>query len=152
MQGVTVRLLRLGSAIILVLAAAAPCGGQAASGGPAPQRRFSLGLEVLGSPRYDAQRELRLALWSSPMARLELAVARELRAAKHPGPVGLVLPSPWVQLPLHLDFGPPGQGRLGLTGPWSEHWRELSWSEKAAATAETALFVAVIAQAIRQVR
>jgi len=78
---------------------------------------FRLQLDPLYLPGYDPARELRLALWDSPMSRLELAVAREQWALRIPSPTGTLIPFEGVQLPLRLNLDS-GAQRLVL-GPWS---------------------------------
>ncbi len=132
-------------------AAAAPASAQSEDAGTAQQRRFTLGLDALYSPRYEAQRELRLGLWDSPMSRLEFAVAREMRAARHPGPTGIVTPMSRIELPVRLGFTNGAPGGMFL-GPWSPGWQELDWTEKVAAGAQTAVIVTILAQAVRHIR
>lgn len=142
----------LGTAILLTFALVAPAVAQEKATPPDPGRQLTLGLGILNSPRYEAARELRLALWDSPMSRLEFGAARELWAARHPGPVGTVMPMPLVELPVRLNFSSPGQQSLMFAGPWSAQWNQLDWQEKVATSAETALFVVVLAKAIGAVR
>jgi hypothetical protein len=141
----------LGVAVLVLLATVAPCGAQATAGAATTPRRLSLGLDVLRSPHYAAQRELRLGLWDSPMSRLEFSVARELRAARNPGPTGMVAPMSRIELPLRLSFTNGAPGGL-LFGPWSPGWRELEFSEKVAYTAQTAVFLGILAQAIHHIK
>jgi hypothetical protein len=142
-----------GVALLLTVMAVAPAvGQQEPSTPPQPGRQLSLGLDILNSPRYEAARELRLALWDSPMSRLEFGAARELLAARYPGPVGTVTPASIVNLPLRLNFSSPGEQKLFLAGPWSAQWSELSWQEKVATSMETGLFLTLIAKAIGSIR
>lgn len=143
--------LRFVAALALALVAAAPAGAQDENAPASPQRQFTLGLDVLYSPRYEAQRELRLGLWDSPMSRLEFTVAREIRAARHPGPTGIVTPMSRIELPVRLGYGSAVPGGL-LFGPWSPGWQDLDWSEKVAAGAQAAVIVTLFAQAIHHLK
>jgi hypothetical protein len=135
----------------LALLFTVPAVGQDESAPTSPQRQFTLGLDVLYSPRYEAQRELRLGLWDSPMSRLEFAVAREIRAARHPGPTGIVTPMSRIELPVRLGYGSAVPGGL-LFGPWSPGWQDLEWSEKVAAGAQTAVILTFLAQAVHHIK
>jgi hypothetical protein len=137
--------------VVLALLLAAPVAAQDGSAPTSPPRQFSLGLDVLYSPHYEAQRELRLGLWDSPMSRLEFAVAREIRAARHPGPTGMVTPMSRIELPVRLGYGSAVPGGL-LFGPWSPGWQDLEWSEKVAAGAQTAVIVTLLAQAVHHLK
>lgn len=143
--------LRFVAALALALVAAAPAAAQDGSAPPSPQRQFTLGLDVLYSPHYEAQRELRLGLWDSEMSRLEFAVAREIRAARHPGPTGIVTPMSRIELPVRLGYGSAVPGGL-LFGPWSPGWQDLDWSEKVAAGAQTAVILTFLAQAVHHIK
>jgi len=146
-----VGILRALTAVFLALVAVVPLSAQETGADAANGRQFTLGLDVLYSPRYEAQRELRLGLFEGPMSRLEFAVARELRAARNPGPTGIVTPMSRIELPLRLGYANNASGGL-LFGPWSRGWQELEWSEKVAATAQTAVIVTILAQALRHIR
>ena len=137
--------------VFLALVVAGAAAGQQPAETPAPQHpAFKLDLGPILLPGYGPARELRMALWDSPMSRLELAVAREQWAVRHPGPVGLVTPFDRTQLPLRLNFVSGAQS--ALAGPWSPEWRQLTWQERVAAGAQTGLFLWVLVEAARHVR
>lgn len=131
----------------IAVAAAAQEPAKPVAAPPARIGAFTLRLDALFSPRYDAARELRLGLWDSPMSRLELAAARELWAARSPGPLGIVPPVQHLELPLRLGFASDSQ--FGLWGPWSRGWNELSWQEKVAYGAQSGLLLWVVVEAAR---
>jgi hypothetical protein len=132
------------SMALLLGAAAAPAQqAPVAAPGPAPRTHgFGLHLEPLYQLGYEPARELRLALWDSPMSRLELAAAREQWSVRNPGPTGTVIPFEGVQLPLRLSMVSTSQ-KLVL-GPWSPGWNDLTWQEKTAAYAQTGVLAAGI--------
>lgn len=134
--------------VILVLTGASRAGGEE----PAVQARpahtsFRLDLEPLVRPGYGPARELRLAQWDCPMSRLELAVAREQWAARHPGPGGAVIPFQQGLAPFRLDLRSPAQP--AILGPWSPQWTQLTWQEKVAAGAQAGLLAWVVVEAGR---
>ena len=141
------------AALFLILAMAGAPFTYAQDGQAAPTSRhsaFRLNLEPLFMPGYEAGHELRLALWDSPMSRLELAAAREEWALRNPGPTGPVIPFQQLTIPQHLDFSSNAQ-RL-LLGPWSGEWSQLTWQEKVAAGAETGVLALVLIEIARHVR
>jgi hypothetical protein len=107
---------------------------------------FRLQLDPLYLPGYEPARELHLALWDSPMSRLELAVAREQWALRNPGPTGAVIPFEGVQLPLRLSLESAAQPLV--MGPWSPTWKDLTWQEKVAAGAQTGFVLWVLVEAL----
>jgi hypothetical protein len=136
--------------LLLVLAGASLAAGQDQAGTPARTRpTFRLQLDPLYLPGYEPARELRLALWDSPMSRLELAAAQEQWALRHPGSSGAVIPFEGVQLPLRLNLES-GAQRL-VMGPWSPTWKDLTWQEKVAAGAQTSLVFLALAQAFSHI-
>lgn len=104
---------------------------------PPPQARpsFRLDLMPLYRPGYESARELRLALWDSPVSRMELATAREAWALRNPGPIGTAMPPQHIVLPLRFDLDN-GSERLFVV-PRSPGWEGLTWQEKVAAGAQT---------------
>ncbi len=130
--------------MLLVLGGTALAAGQDQPAAPArTQGTFRLKLDPLYLPGFDAAHELRLALWDSPMSRLELTAAREQWALRNPGPNGTVIPFEGAQLPLRLNFES-GAQRL-VMGPWSPTWQDLTWQEKVATGAQTSLvFIALV--------
>lgn len=138
-------------AAVLFLAVSPLAAAQQAADTSRPDHpAFHLDLQPLFVPGYEAGRELRLALWDSPMSRLELAVAREQWALRNVGPMGAVVPFQQFVIPQRLDFAT-GAQRLVL-GPWSRDWNRLTWQEKLAAGAETGLLALVLVEMVRHVR
>jgi hypothetical protein len=136
--------------LAVTLAGTAFAAGQDPADAPVPgQRRFRLELKPLTVPGYEPARELRLALWDSPMSRLELAVAREQWALRNPGPFGSVVPFQIIQLPtrLRLDSG----AQPLVLGPWNSAWGQLTWQEKVAASAQTGFIAWAMIEMIRHV-
>ncbi len=133
--------------VFLAVVAGAVAAQQPAGAPAEPHPSFRLDLSPLVLPGYEPARELRMALWDSPMSRLELAVAREQWAVRHPGPVGLVTPFERAQLPLRLSFDSGAQS--AFMGPWNPQWQQLTWQERVAAGAQTGLFLWVVVGAAR---
>jgi len=137
--------------LALVLVGAPLSAGQDQSERPTETRpTFRLQLDPLYLPGYEPARELRLALWDSPMSRLELVAAREQWALRNPGPTGTVIPFEGVQLPLRLNLES-GAQRL-VMGPWSPTWKDLTWQEKVAAGAQTSVVLLVLAEMLGHIR
>jgi hypothetical protein len=128
--------------LVLMVAGAMPVNGQ---GTPAEARPvLRLHLDPLYQVGYEPARELRLALWDSPMSRLELAAAREQWAFRNPGPTGPVLPFESGQFPMRLRLQSPAQTLL--PGPWNPSWSSLTWQEKVAGGAQTGLVTLALIQ------
>ena len=132
--------------LVVVVAGAVFAAGQEAPGAQTPSpRAFKLDLQPLYLPGYKPAREVRLALWDSPMSRLEVAVSREQWALRNPGPAGNVVPFQEVPLPFRfradaagqsLVLGPGTQGGTSSPGrrnslparrPVSLRWRWSKW-------------------------
>ncbi|HNX49900.1 MAG TPA: hypothetical protein PLS53_14820 [Thermoanaerobaculaceae bacterium] len=109
---------------------------------PAAPRAFSLDLESYPLGSYEASKELRLAVWDSPMTRLEFGVAREMYAARMGGIVGLGTP---MGAAFRMSVGPAAPARLVFAGPWSEQWHQLEWKDQLAVAAESAFVIGVLA-------
>jgi hypothetical protein len=136
--------------LVVAVAGAALSAGQDAPSAQAPSPRpFKLDLQPLHMPGYEPARELHLALWDSPMTRLELAVSREQWAARNPGPAGGVAPFQVAPLPFRFRFDSAGQ--LLVLGPWSSKWDQLTWQEKVAAGAQTSFFAWALLEMVRHV-
>ncbi len=136
--------------VALAVASTAFAAGQGGGDTPAPgPRTFKLELQPLYLPGYDPARELHLALWDSPMSRLELTAAREQWAFRNPGPTGTVIPFEGVQLPLRLNLDS-GAQRL-VMGPWSPTWQDLTWQEKVAAGAQTGVLALALVQVLSHI-
>jgi hypothetical protein len=141
--------MRIAILTLALLLAAAPFAAaqqSAAAPAPPPQRAFRLHLKPLYQPGYEPARELRLALWDSPMSRLELAAAREQWAFRNPGPTGTVIPFEGVQLPLRLSMASSAQTLV--LGPWNAGWKDLTWQEKTAAAAQTGVLALGLIEAL----
>lgn len=138
--------------LLTVLGTVAASAQQPSAPGDAAQQHpaFHLDLGPILLPGYEPARELQIALWDSSMSRLELAVARSQWAARHPGPMGMILPFERVQLPLRLNLVSGAQSML--LGPWSPEWQELSWQDRLAAGMQTGLFMWVLVEAARHAR
>lgn len=134
--------------LVVVVAGTAFAAGQEAPGAQAPSpRAFKLDLQPLYLPGYEPAREVRLALWNSPMSRLELAVSREQWALRNPGPAGNVVPFQVAPLPFRFRADTGGQSLV--LGPWNSGWDQLTWQEKFATGAQTTLFALVLVQIAR---
>lgn len=138
--------------LVVALAGGTFAAAQEPAATPAPARR-TLGLDVphFGELAYQPAHELRLALWDSPMSRLELGLAREQWALRYPGPVGMVIPFQVAPLPLRFRMAA-DDVRLLLPGPWTPGWDRLTWQEKLAAGAQTTYVVWTIFEMFRHVR
>ena len=113
------------------------------TGAPAATpRTFSLDLRTYPLGSYEASRELRLAVWDSPMTRLEYAAAREMYRARMGGMAGIDTP---MSAAIRMSVMPGAPARLVLAGPWSEQWHELEWKDQLAVAAESALVIGVLA-------
>lgn len=133
--------------MVVALAGAAFAAGQQEPEAQAPDRRaFRLDLRQLGQPGYGPARELRLALFDSPMSRLELAMAHEQWALRNPGPTGIVVPFQMAPLRARLQFDSTVQPLL--FGPWSPGWDRLTWQEKVGAGAQTSFIVWTLVQMV----
>ncbi len=130
---------------VAVTGAAFAAGQEAPGAQAASQRAFKLGLRPFYMPGYEPARALHLALWDSPMSRLELAVSREQWTARNPVPAGGVVPFQASPLPFRLRFD--SAGRLVL-GPWSSKWDQLTWQEKVATGVQTTYLVCVVLQIV----
>jgi hypothetical protein len=136
--------------LIVALAGATVAAEQPTPVTPAPPRSgFRLHLDPLYLPGYEPARELRLALWDSPMSRLELTAAREQWALRNPGPTGTVIPFEGVQLPLRLSMASSAQSLV--LGPWSPSWERLTWQEKVAAGAQTGVLALALVQVLSHI-
>jgi hypothetical protein len=141
--------------VVFALAGVIPAAAQEAPAAAAPaaaaptQHAFQLQLQPLYDPRYEPARELRLALWDSPMSRLELTAAREQWALRNPGPTGTVIPFEGVQLPLRLHMESSAQSLF--LGPWSPSWERLTWQEKVAAGAQTGVLALALVQVLSHI-
>lgn len=140
---------------VVVLALVALCWGfpgmaqeEEAAAAPEP-RGFSLRLDTLTPGSYEASRELRLALWDSPMGRLDYAVTREMWAARMGGLPGRGTPG---MTALRMSVGPGSSPRLVLAGPWAEEWHDLAWQDKVAVTAQSALAIGIIAALVHNLK
>ncbi|MGV8039464.1 MAG: hypothetical protein AB2L07_05105 [Thermoanaerobaculaceae bacterium] len=103
---------------------------------------FSLHLNTYPVGSYEASRELRLALWDSPMSKLEYAVARELWAAQMGSLPGRGNPGSTA---IRMSVGPGRPPGLVLAGPWSQEWHELSWQNQVAVAAQSAVAIGILA-------
>jgi hypothetical protein len=136
--------------LAVTLAGAASAAGQEPADALAPgQRVFQLELEPLFVPGYEPARELRLALWDSPMSRLELAVSREQWSLRNPGPLGSVIPFQTNQGPMRLKLDSGAQPLV--LGPWSPAWDRLTWQEKVAASAQAGFLAWGLIEILRHV-
>ena len=117
---------------------------------PTQQHGFRLQLSPLYEPGYEPARELRLALWDSPMSRLELAAAREQWALINPGPSGTVVPFHGIRLPLRLNLESPAESLV--LGPWSPGWERLTWQEKVAAGAQDGVLLWTLVELLGHLR
>jgi hypothetical protein len=113
-----------------------------AGAAPAAPRAFSLKLDSYPLGSYEASKELRLAVWDSPMTRLEYAAAREMYRARMGGMVGIDTP---MSAAIRMSITPGAPARLVLVGPWSEQWHELEWKDQLAVAAESAFVIGVLA-------
>jgi hypothetical protein len=113
-----------------------------AGAAPAAPRAFSLDLDTYPLGSYEASKELRLAVWDSPMTRLEYAAAREMYRARMGGMAGIDTP---MSAAIRMSITPGGPARLVLAGPWSEQWHELEWKDQLAVAVESAFVIGVLA-------
>ncbi|HPC82348.1 MAG TPA: hypothetical protein P5234_03100 [Thermoanaerobaculaceae bacterium] len=128
--------------LVLLVGVPAQALAQEASFPPAGPRTFSLHLNTYPVGSYEASRELRLALWDSPMSKLEYAVAREVWAAQMGSLPGRGKPGSTA---IRMSVSPGGPPRLVLAGPWSQAWHELSWQDQIAVTAQSAVAIGILA-------
>ena len=134
--------------LVIAVAGSTFAAGQEAPGAQAPSPRvFKLDLQPLYLPGFKAAREVRLALWNSPMSRLELAVAREQWALRNPGPAGIIVPFQAASLPFRFNFDPGGQSLV--LGPWNSGWDQFTWQEKVATGAQTGILALALIQIVR---
>lgn len=120
------------------------------TGAPAAApRTFSLDLKTYPLGSYEASRELRLAVWDSPMTRLEYAAAREMYRARMGGMAGIDTP---MSAAIRMSVTPGAPARLVLAGPWSEQWHDLEWKDQLAVAAESALVIGVLAALAHNLR
>ena len=137
--------------LVLAVVGSTVAASQEAPETSAPAHRtLGLRLEQLYLPGYEPAHQLRLALWDSPMSRLELAVAGEQWALRHPGPAGMVVPPQQLHIPLRLSFDSAAQPLV--MGPWSQGWDQLTWQEKVAAGAQTGYIFLALIQIARHLR
>lgn len=136
--------------LVIAVAGAAFAAGQGEQGTQAPaQRTFKLDLQPRYLPGFKAAREVRMALWDSPMSRLELTVSREQWALRNPGPAGIAVPFQAGPLPFRFNFDPAAQSLV--LGPWNSGWDQLTWQEKVAAGAQTGFLALALIQMVRHV-
>jgi hypothetical protein len=136
--------------LVIAVAGTTFAAGQEEQGTKAPaQRTFKLDLQPLYLPGYKPAREVRMALWDSPMSRLELAVSREQWALRNPGPAGITVPFQAGPLPFRFNFDPAGQALV--LGPWDSKWDQLNWQEKFAAGVQTGVLAMVLVEMVRHV-
>jgi hypothetical protein len=134
--------------LVIAVAGTTFAAGQEEQGTQAPApRTFKLDLQPLYLPGFQPASEVHLALWDSPMSRLELAVSREQWALRSPGPAGILVPFQAGSLPFRFDFAPAGQALV--LGPWNSKWDQLTWQEKFAAGAQTTFFAVALVQLVR---
>lgn len=141
---------RRASVLIAVTAIGTAVAGAQTPTPAAPPKEFRLALEPLLSPRYEPAREVRIALFDSPMSRLELAVAREEWSIRHPGPAGMVVSFQPLRLPRRFSLAA-GAGNPFI-GPWSAQWDRLTWQEKVAAGTQTGLLIALMVEILQHAR
>lgn len=128
--------------LVLVVGVPALAFAQEATPAPAEPRTFSLHLSSYPVGSYEASRELRLALWDSPMSKLEYAVAREVWAAQMGSLPGRGKPGSTA---IRMSVGPGRPPGLVLAGPWSQEWHELSWQNQVAVAAQSAVAIGILA-------
>ena len=136
------------STLVLALMVGVPAlaFAQEATVAPAEPRGFSLHLNTYPVGSYEAARELRLILWDSPMSKLEIAVARELWAARMGS-----LPGRGVagSTAIRMSIGPGRPPGLVFAGPWSQEWHQLSWQNQLAVATQSAVAIGILAALAR---
>lgn len=145
---------RFGTTVVVLLLAALFWGApglaeEEEAAAAAQPRGFSLRLDTLTPGSYEASRELRLAMWDSPMARLDYAVTREMWAARMGGLPGRGAPG---MTALRMSVAPGSSPRLILAGPWTEEWHDLAWQDKVAVTTQSALMIGIIAALVHNLK